>query len=131
MKDIDQLNALVLNNPQILSNGKLIDFRFTDYLLSEGVKEGWFELVYGFLKEISKKHFVDILQIKEKFGTLRIYVMSDDEEVYNIAVKYEKESAKTCLTCGKPGSLTNKSHGYWLLTLCDEHKKQYKQQNGR
>lgn len=122
----DTLNELALNNPRILLRSKKVDFRFTDYLESEGVHAGWFELVHDFLVEASKSRKVDIDQIKEKFGTLTIYVTGSQKQ-YDIANKYGRKSATICSRCGKPGSLTDKSYGYWLLTLCDEHKQEYKE----
>jgi hypothetical protein len=124
--DPDKLNSLALNNKKILLHDKVIDFRFTDYLESEGVRLGWFGLVHDFLLEASKTRKVNIAQIKEKFGRLTIYITGTKKQ-YDIAQKYEKASANVCDQCGKPGSLTDKSHGYWMLTLCDEHKKQYKE----
>jgi len=56
-------------------------------------------------------------QVKEKFGTLRFYMTTGSNEMYNLIDEAEKESAKTCEFCGKPGKLRS---GGWLLTLCDE-----------
>ncbi len=56
------------------------------------------------------------LQVKEKFGTLRVYIECADSRAYDIIRKWEAESAKTCEQCGEPGILwTDRA---WLLTLC-------------
>lgn len=67
-----------------------------------------------------------ILQIKEKFGGLRLYYSpgSADEDARWVDVEKmvrdaESASLKTCEMCGKPGY--TRSSGRWLKTLCDDH----------
>jgi len=57
-------------------------------------------------------------QVKEKFGTLRLYLSTGTEEMYDIAAEAEDKSRDTCEECGKPGQLRR---GGWLKTLCNEH----------
>jgi hypothetical protein len=59
-------------------------------------------------------------QVKEKFGTLRVYITPWDEPLHAIVVKYENLSASVCEWCGKPGTLD--SRYFWRLTLCDDCK---------
>ena len=59
-----------------------------------------------------------VLQVKEKFGTLRFYVSSAPDEIYGLIDEYEKKSGTICETCGKPGIL-KESHG-WFMTVCEE-----------
>jgi len=77
----------------------------------------------------------EIQQIKEKFGTLRVYVSCDarqdaSDESQNFqtgdrferilsAIKANDTSGKTCEECGKPGRLLV-SAGWWS-TRCPEH----------
>jgi len=57
-------------------------------------------------------------QIKEKFGTLRVYSSGGNREIYDVIDKAEAESAKTCEECGTTeGNITTK--GGWIRTLCD------------
>jgi hypothetical protein len=62
-------------------------------------------------------------QIKEKYGTLRIYYTPGEEEwddtIDNMISEAERKSASTCEICGQPGSLLYK-HG-WYKTLCKKH----------
>jgi hypothetical protein len=70
---------------------------------------------------------VRVGQIKEKFGTLRIYVdvqrrvpdgvREDIREAIDLA---EARSACTCETCGDPGWLSGDS---WITTSCDRHRR--------
>lgn len=64
-----------------------------------------------------------VTQIKEKYGTLRLYwtgslspeAAARVEEAVDLA---EARSAVTCETCGEPGALYG---GRWVTTRCAEH----------
>lgn len=56
-------------------------------------------------------------QIKEKFGTLRVYMTHYLPEMEEAISEAERLSAITCEDCGQPGELRQ---GGWLRTLCDE-----------
>jgi hypothetical protein len=81
-----------------------------------------------------------ILQVKEKFGTLRFYAKpgvelpdfpDSDEGVathnewynnnvypfYDLIHQYEDKSASICELCGQPGNVGD--NGYWWATRCD------------
>jgi hypothetical protein len=62
-----------------------------------------------------KQGFNRAAQIKEKFGTLRFYLTSGTDEMWEIVAEAEKKSAFTCEQCGKPGKLRGKG---WLYTAC-------------
>jgi hypothetical protein len=72
-------------------------------------------LVTSFERE-SGCHF-EILQVKEKFGGLRIYVNHADDAIRQRIEAAEQESFHTCEICGQPGKLREDA----LMTLCDEH----------
>lgn len=65
-------------------------------------------------------HPVKIVQVKEKFGSLRIYRVGGDDYIVGIIDFAESLSAKFCEVCGEKGKLTKKK--YWLKTLCDNHR---------
>lgn len=101
--------------------------------------DGWFELIYNTFSNILKipyiEHFgIKVYQIKEKFGTLRIYydfnngfVNEEDypeiqKDVIQDAVSKlihdaEDKSAITCEICGRKGELRNDSN--WIQTKCN------------
>lgn len=56
-------------------------------------------------------------QVKEKFGTLRMYLDWSTDEMEDIVDEAEAKSAVTCANCGHVGQLRG---GGWLLTLCDK-----------
>lgn len=56
-------------------------------------------------------------QVKEKFGGLRFYVSKHDAVIDEIIIEAEKACAKTCETCGNPGTVRR---GGWLKNRCDD-----------
>jgi hypothetical protein len=79
------------------------------------VGEGWHPVVKKAVDEIIARGGT-ILQVKEKFGGLRLYCQGD-EDVYDIALAAEKACESICEFCGKPGTLRT---GGWLKTRCNE-----------
>ena len=62
-----------------------------------------------------------IIQIKEKYGTLRWYADGASKEVINELnaweEKYETKSAFTCIDCGKAATVVTTDY---ILPLCDD-----------
>lgn len=58
-----------------------------------------------------------IVQLKEKFGGIRLYSNFASDELYDIIDKYEQISAKTCGVCGKPATKMSKG---WIYPYCDD-----------
>jgi hypothetical protein len=87
--------------------------------------EGWFDLIYSMCAEISAigGDFIP-LQIKQKFGRLRVYYRTGDARVDAIVQKYETLSETICEMCGKSGIYRKE-----LIVLCDDCKS--KSDNGR
>ena len=90
-----------------------------------GVGQGWAKLLFDLSQEVMdlcrERGVVPpkVLQVKEKFGGLRVYMeYVGIDDMGEITYKYEKESYNICERCGKPGS-TKGSTG-WIKTLCTE-----------
>jgi len=86
--------------------------------------DGWFDIIERICGELNGFEGISFCQIKQKFGSLRIYVTyrenvpkSEYEAVESILEKYEIESGKTCEDCGKPGKMRS---GGWITVRCDE-----------
>jgi hypothetical protein len=62
------------------------------------------------------------LQVKEKYGMMRVYDNGATEEVHDIIAKYEFLSEQVCCTCGKPASDMTRG---WICPYCSEHVKYY------
>ena len=88
--------------------------------------QGWMSIIKDMLEQISeiveRKQLDDFYftQIKEKFGTLRVYTSLYDEEISEVISNYEELSGETCEICGAPGKLRG---GGWIKCLCDQHAK--------
>ena len=87
--------------------------------LCTGIGEGWHPL----LRDIVAQLFAigwdgQIVQVKEKFGGLRVYIEGNDEQ-QKLVAKMAHHSYDICEDCGEPGTLRQ---GGWMRTLCDEHE---------
>lgn len=69
--------------------------------------------------EKSRKGF-RIMQIKEKFGSLRFYVNAETDNLSKIISKYERMSEFICIKCGKPATWVSID---WISPWCDECSK--------
>lgn len=88
--------------------------------------EGWYSLIYELLDKIqaivnNNPDYKDlrVVQIKEKFAGLRVYLNYDSKEVDDLIDEYEKRSYETCEICGEFGK--ERDIGHWYKTLCDKH----------
>lgn len=63
---------------------------------------------------------VSVIQIKEKFGTLRFYYENHNDFVNGLVSMATAMTAITCETCGNPGKLRS-TNRRWIRTLCDTH----------
>lgn len=96
-----------------------------DYTEWDAVPEGW-NRAFGkqFLKDLKKQLKKDnmlyewrIMQIKEKYGTLRLYCNYGSKELYDLIYSYENKSWNYCIKCGKP--MTHVSKG-WISPYCSD-----------
>ncbi len=97
------------------------------------VGDGWFPILKKGLKAIKKwtdgpnwssewpdkkyPYVFKVLQVKEKFGTLRFYAGGADRNVNAIIEGMEFASSCICERCGANGDL--RTDMYWIRTLCD------------
>jgi len=83
--------------------------------------DGWFDILWRLLEDLEPlvggRQF-QVLQVKEKFGGLRVYVSSTTDEIQTRIESAEQESLGTCEICGRPG---RRHEAGWIKTLCDEH----------
>ena len=61
----------------------------------------------------------EIIQVKEKFGELRIYADNTNERQQNIIDFAEILSGRTCEECGKMKTGIMRTDG-WMKAVCDE-----------
>lgn len=85
------------------------------------VEEGWQPIVKKACEELDRMGYV-ILQVKEKFGGLRIYYACPEHLNWEggdaIVTEAERKCWETCEICGEPGKTRNLP---WIKTLCGKH----------
>jgi hypothetical protein len=74
-----------------------------------------------------KVNWIEVQQIKEKFGGLRFYYDGGDERISGLETMAEIWAGRTCETCGDRGE---RRSGGWMRTLCDKHEALYKVSKG-
>ena len=137
-------NSMLINMGSPVGPGFVVyerapgEFGYDVKMARNSIGPGWRHLVQALFDAIEhdKKwnpnsgfaHMV-IVQVKEKFGTLRIYwhLRFEPEKVTLRAGAFDQVegyvdaiaavSCKTCEACGRPGKMRRRS---WVLTLCDD-----------
>ena len=78
---------------------------------------GWEPVVEKAIDAI-EDHGGFIMQVKEKFGGLRIYTQGGDREAIDDIIRdAESKTTVMCEDCGNVGTIRN--IGGWLKTLCE------------
>lgn len=89
--------------------------------------DGWFDILCQLCQkleplvaelEMETGRRFEVLQIKEKFGSLRFYVNHSTDAMREWIAAAELESCRICEVCGRPGRLRQSR---WLQTRCDVH----------
>jgi len=86
--------------------------------------EGWKDLLWDLCLKLEytekdNEHF-QVMQVKEKFGSLRFYVSVASDESFDLIAEAENISTRTCEICGEPGEI--KTPANWLKCRCKDHK---------
>lgn len=115
MKEAD-FYTLLDNFPTVLSMSRTYDV---------DAPFGWQPIVLsllGQLEDHAKKAMPDleVIQIKQKYGHLRVYVSTTDDQVEYLIGEAEKRCASTCEVCGKEGRAS--TFGGWILVVCADHR---------
>lgn len=108
--------------PELLACRQSDDDRMPFRMFGFETDSGWFPVIYRTLQQLSNiqkrtGEKIIINQIKEKFGTLRIYVVGSDS-VQTVAEQAMEQSVHVCEVCGRPGTLRTDG---WFKVRCDDH----------
>ena len=72
------------------------------------------------LKKADYLYKYRIVDIKEKYGSLRWYDAGAPDEIYDelekVIEKYERISSRTCIRCGRPATLISRG---WICPYCE------------
>lgn len=95
-------------------------------MLPEGWRIAFGELFFSELNEALLKTFPEgipddfhILDIKEKWGKLRVSLSHDSEYINDVLFKYEYISSFICIDCGAPYPFAQMTYGSWVMPLCE------------
>lgn len=88
---------------------------------SDFLPEGWRKIIGDALNNRLQEFMVKggkVLQVKEKFGELRVY--SQSSEPLNLS-DLSEICDNTCMQCGEAGTMTTVNG--WIGPRCEEHSK--------
>jgi hypothetical protein len=79
---------------------------------------GWYPIIDRLVADLLKLGWDgEVLQVKEKFSTLRFYIDQSSEVLRDRIAMAEDEASRTCNRCGQSGSPRESQ----CEVLCDEH----------
>jgi len=79
----------------------------------------------------AQRELPTLVQVKEKFGTMRFYVDGGTPVMHNYIEFAEAMTSRTCEVCGDRGKSRT---GGWIRVLCDKHSREQDEkdsENGR
>jgi Zn finger protein HypA/HybF involved in hydrogenase expression len=83
---------------------------------------GWDDIVVQLIKDLQEEirapNYVQLVQIKEKFGQLRILFHEGTDSMKEKIKVAEEKSRMVCQQCGAPGGEFSQGHRYY--TLCPD-----------
>lgn len=119
--------------PKNVFTGELDDKYDYSWTILDEVPDGWIDLFLLMCDDLKKQliedNFLDkftIYQVKEKFGTMRIYTSSCSERINKIIRVYEYISQFVCYKCGKPAKLYDILH--YTLPYCKDCLREQKKE---
>lgn len=77
------------------------------------------------IKITPKVNWIEVTQIKEKFGGLRFYYDGGDEHISGMVRMAEGWAEVSCEKCGNKGE---RRQGGWIRILCDTHEAEHQEQ---
>ncbi|KAJ6504748.1 hypothetical protein C8R47DRAFT_157385 [Mycena vitilis] len=83
------------------------------------IGDGWEPVLRRLCADLHHNKAVHFVQIKEKFGGLRVYTDTYPPEVNKRLDEAEDESFLTCEECGKDGRIATTDSG-WVFTACQD-----------
>lgn len=96
--------------------------------------DGWLRLIDKLCGDITQ-YYIDnnndkdavvipecfyVVQVKEKYGSLRFYVSCASDKVFDLIHKAEGDSYYICEECGRRGKRFYRDMLPWVRTLCDK-----------
>jgi hypothetical protein len=120
LKDKDFINKATISLEDYIINPGLNEWDLHKLAQLNNIKlemgSGWYDLTIELMVELDKTNWNrKVGSIKEKYGELRFYADSDEEDLLD---EYTERSKTICEICGKEGELD--VYGGWYQTLCTD-----------
>lgn len=81
--------------------------------------DGWYTIIDETCRLLSQHEPLAgarFVQVKEKYGTLRVYLSHQDDYADGVIDMAEALSSRTCEVCGQPGKSNDRG---WIMTRCE------------
>ena len=91
--------------------------------------DGWFDILSRLCEDVQNRvdqsgcEQFEAVQVKEKFGELRVYSDGGDSVTDALVSKAENDSRSVCERCGSVDGVTTRGPG-WVVTWCDRCRKE-------
>lgn len=119
------LQQILFQTFSTLYRGRKKDCRYSSMCFGFEIGDGWFNLIYDLSDKITQfgkknkiKPFPEVLQVKEKFGKLRFYMLKHNDDIDKLINEAEEESSKICFNCGSKENITKTKE--YNISLCKE-----------
>lgn len=94
--------------------------------------KGWYPIIHEVLNHINRinetiedeEKKIKVVQIKEKFGGLRIYVDNRTDELHDIIRQAEEKAHNTCELCGSTEKVGVLNMNGWIYGICQSCAKE-------
>jgi hypothetical protein len=104
-----------------IKSGYRTDLEPTTKRHSVGVENGWLGIIQRLFETLIKLGWnKEVLDIKEKFGGMSIFLSEIPENSHHFIIEAERQSFSVCEVCGELGE-QHRING-WIFTLCEEHR---------
>lgn len=106
------------------------DYKLQRNLMAFGYEcdNGWLPIIEELFDKITalkpSRNF-EVVQVKEKYAGLRVYVFNSTEAIDKLIDEYEDKSYHICEICGEAGEV--RENHKWYKTLCDRHNKEWQE----
>jgi len=112
--------SFISPDPELQRNLTAFGFEIRDGWLS--LLEELFDKIQELVDNDPQYNALEVVQVKEKYGELRIYINAYWEVIEDLINEYTRKSKHICEWCGEKGKLHNDNG--WLTTLCNKcHEK--------
>lgn len=95
---------------------------YLDLVEGRCIGRGWMDILYDLLFALEHlptngRRSFEVVQVKEKFGELRVYLSKGHAEASSMIDQATALSRATCEGCGCASKV--RSHGGWFTTMCN------------